>query len=57
VPDAVYDEVSNHFTEDELVALTLAIVAINGFNRLNVAFRVEAGNYRPGMFRHLQKTA
>ena len=57
MPDDVYDEVSNHFTEDELVALTLAIVAVNGWNRLNIAFRMEAGNYRPGMFKNLLKTA
>jgi AhpD family alkylhydroperoxidase len=57
VPDDVYDEASNHFTEDELVALTLAIVAVNGWNRLNIAFRMEAGSYRPGMFKHLLKTA
>jgi AhpD family alkylhydroperoxidase len=57
VPDAVYDEASNHFNEDELVALTLAIVAVNGWNRLNIAFRMEAGNYRPGMFKHLLKSA
>ena len=57
VPDAVYDEVSNHFTEDELVMLTLEVVAINGWNRLNIAFRTEAGGYRPGMFKHALKTA
>jgi AhpD family alkylhydroperoxidase len=57
VPDDVYDEVSKHFSDDELVALTLEIVAINGWNRLNIAFRMEAGNYRPGMFKHLLKTA
>ncbi|HEY3517462.1 MAG TPA: carboxymuconolactone decarboxylase family protein [Gammaproteobacteria bacterium] len=57
VPDDVYDEASNHFTEDELVALTLAIVAVNGWNRLNIAFRMEAGNYRPGMFKNLLKSA
>jgi alkylhydroperoxidase family enzyme len=57
VPDDVYDEVSNHFTEDELVALTLAIAAVNSWNRLNIAFRMEAGGYRPGMFKHLLKTA
>ena len=57
VPDDVYDEASNRFTEDELVALTLAIVAVNGWNRLNIAFRIEAGNYRPGMFKNLLKTA
>jgi AhpD family alkylhydroperoxidase len=54
VPDDVYDEASNHFTEDELVMLTLEIVAINGWNRLNVAFRTEAGGYRPGMFKQFK---
>jgi alkylhydroperoxidase family enzyme len=57
VPDEAYDFASNHFTEDELVALTLCIVAVNGWNRLNIAFRMEAGNYRPGMFKHLLKSA
>jgi AhpD family alkylhydroperoxidase len=57
VPDGAYDEASNHFTEDELVSLTLAIVAVNSWNRLNIAFRMEAGNYRPGMFKHLLKSA
>jgi AhpD family alkylhydroperoxidase len=57
VPDAVYDEASSHFTAEELVALTLAVTLINSWNRLNIAFRTEAGGYRPGMFRHLQKTA
>src|SRR5690349_15730420 len=33
-PDAVYEEVRQHFSEEELVNLTLAIVAINGWNRL-----------------------
>jgi AhpD family alkylhydroperoxidase len=56
VPDHVYDEASNHFTEDELLTLTLAVVAINGWNRLNIAFRMEAGGYRPGMFKQF-KTA
>ena len=54
VPNDVYDEASNHFTEDELVMLTLQIVAINGWNRLNIAFRMEAGGYRPGMFKQLK---
>jgi AhpD family alkylhydroperoxidase len=57
VPDEAYDEASNHFTEQELVALTLAIAAVNSWNRLNIAFRMEAGNYRPGMFKQLFKTA
>jgi AhpD family alkylhydroperoxidase len=38
-PDELYDELSRHFTSEQVVALTLAIVAINGWNRLNVGFR------------------
>ena len=57
VPDEVYAEVSEHFSEEELVALTLAVVAINSFNRINVAFRIEGGSYQPGMFKNLAKTA
>jgi AhpD family alkylhydroperoxidase len=38
-PDELYDELSQHFTSEQIVALTLAIVAINGWNRLNVGFR------------------
>ncbi|MGH8795712.1 MAG: carboxymuconolactone decarboxylase family protein [Caldimonas sp.] len=47
VPDALYAEVRQHFDEKALVELTLAIVAINGWNRLSVAFRSEVGSYRP----------
>jgi len=45
VPDAVYAEAREHFDEKALVDLTLAIVAINGWNRMNVAFRTEVGRY------------
>ena len=40
VTDAVYGEARAHFSEAELLDLTLAIVAINGWNRFNVGFRV-----------------
>jgi AhpD family alkylhydroperoxidase len=50
VPDEVYAEVRPHFTDDELAFLTLAVVAINSFNRFNVAFRMPAGSYQPGAF-------
>ena len=36
------------FTEEELVNLTLAIVVINGWNRLCIGFRVVPGTYQPG---------
>jgi AhpD family alkylhydroperoxidase len=57
VPDDVYGEASSHFSEQELVALTFAITAVNSWNRLNIAFRMEAGGYRPGMFKQFFKTA
>jgi alkylhydroperoxidase family enzyme len=47
VPDNVYEAARSHITEEELVRLTVAAVAINGWNRLNVAFRSEIGSYRP----------
>ncbi len=45
VPDAVYEQARRHFDEKALVDLTLAIIAINGWNRLNVAFRTPVGDY------------
>jgi len=47
VPDQVYDYVRRQFTDKELVYLTLAIVAINGWNRFNVSMRTVAGDYQP----------
>jgi AhpD family alkylhydroperoxidase len=47
VPDEVYRSVREHFSEEELVNLTYALVAINGWNRLCIAFRAQAGTYRP----------
>jgi AhpD family alkylhydroperoxidase len=48
VPDAVYEEVRRSFSEKELADLTLAVVTINGWNRLNIALRTPAGSYQPG---------
>jgi AhpD family alkylhydroperoxidase len=47
VPDEVYKEARQQFTEAELVDLTLAVASINGWNRLNVALRTVPGDYRP----------
>jgi AhpD family alkylhydroperoxidase len=47
VPDDVYSTVREHFSETELIDLALAVVAINGWNRLSIAFRAEAGTYQP----------
>jgi AhpD family alkylhydroperoxidase len=46
VPDALYEEVRAQFSEQELVDLTLAVIAINGWNRLAISFRTPAGTYR-----------
>jgi AhpD family alkylhydroperoxidase len=47
-PDDVFERVREQFSEDELAHLTLAIVAINGWNRLNIAARTVPGDYVPG---------
>ena len=49
VLDDVYARVSVHFGDDELVALTLAVVAINAWNRISVTFRVPPGTYQPAV--------
>lgn len=54
VPDDVYERVKQQFSEDELLHLTLAVVAINGWNRLNVAARTVPGDYVPGSLAKMQ---
>jgi AhpD family alkylhydroperoxidase len=49
-PDAVYEVVHAHFGEKELSDLTLAVAAINAWNRLSIASRTVPGTYRPGAF-------
>ena len=44
-PDDIYEDVAREFEPEEQVALTLAIVAINGWNRLAVGFRQPVGAY------------
>lgn len=50
VPDEVYEQAIQEFSEEELIDLTLAVIAINSYNRFNIAFRTKAGNYQPGQF-------
>lgn len=47
VPDDVFARVRPHFEEPELVALTFAIVAINGWNRMATSVRAPVGTYQP----------
>jgi AhpD family alkylhydroperoxidase len=47
VPDEVFEAVRPHFSDEELVKLTMAIITINGWNRLSVGFRTVPGTYQP----------
>jgi AhpD family alkylhydroperoxidase len=47
VGDDVYAAARLHFDDKTLVDLTLAVVAINGWNRLSVAFATVPGSYQP----------
>jgi AhpD family alkylhydroperoxidase len=44
IPDEIYNAVRKEFSEQEITELTFRIVAINGWNRLSVAFRNEPGS-------------
>jgi AhpD family alkylhydroperoxidase len=48
VPDEVFQQARQEFSEEELAHLTLAIVTINGWNRFAIAFRAVPGAYQPG---------
>ena len=50
VPDEVFENVRKEFSEEELIDLTLAVGAINTWNRVNIAFRTKAGSYQPGQW-------
>ena len=46
VADEVFERTRRHFSDSELVELTLAVIAINGWNRLAIAFRAVPGTYQ-----------
>lgn len=47
VSDEIYERVRKQFEETELVNLTMAVIAINGWNRLAIPFRAVPGTYQP----------
>ena len=55
-PDSVYEEVRQHFSEAELVNLTMAIASINSWNRLAIGFRAVPGEYQPSPRNKTEKT-
>lgn len=50
VPDDVFERVKKEFNEKELIDLTMAVVTINSWNRISIAFRTTPGTYQPGQF-------
>ena len=50
ISDEVHEEAKKEFSEQELIDLTFAVATINTWNRLNIAFRTEAGGYKVGQF-------
>jgi AhpD family alkylhydroperoxidase len=52
-PDEAYERVREQFSEDELAHLTLLVVSINGWNRLNIAARTVPGDYVAGSLAQL----
>ena len=45
IDDSLYERVKEHFDDKTMMALTMSIIAINGWNRLAIAFRTEVGTY------------
>jgi AhpD family alkylhydroperoxidase len=47
VPESLFEELRRQFSDKEIVDLTMAVIAINGWNRLAATFRTPAGSYQP----------
>lgn len=56
-PDELFERVRRHFNDEELVALSVAVVAINSWNRLAIGFRAVPGTYQPAQHQPLKKSA
>ena len=50
VRDEVFERVKSQFSEKEMIDLTMAVVTINSWNRISIAFRTTPGTYQPGQF-------
>jgi len=48
VADEVFNIVKEQFSEKEIIDLTMAVVTINSWNRISIAFRTTPGTYQPG---------
>lgn len=47
IPDELFERVRGRFSEEELLNLTMAVITINGWNRLAIPFRSVPGSYQP----------
>ena len=47
VPDAVFEEVKKHFSDKEIIDLTIVATTINMWNRIAISMRAVPGHYRP----------
>lgn len=47
IGDELFESLGAHFSNKEVVDLTLAVIAINNWNRLAVGFRMLPGSYKP----------
>ena len=56
IPNELYERVRAHFSEQEMLALTLQVTAINTWNRLAISFRAVPGTYQPTI-RQVKKSA
>jgi AhpD family alkylhydroperoxidase len=54
-PDDVYEDVRKEFSDEEMVGLTLAIVAINSWNRIMIGFQADVGHYQAGDAEKMRK--
>ncbi|HEY0608294.1 MAG TPA: carboxymuconolactone decarboxylase family protein [Chitinophaga sp.] len=49
VSDDVYEAARIHFSEEELIDLTVGVLTINCYNRVNIAFRITGGAHEPAV--------
>ena len=46
ISNALYDRIRQYFSGKEIIDLTMAVVSINGWNRLAIAFQTVPGTYK-----------
>lgn len=56
VSDEIYNEVSRYFADDEIANLLMAIVTINGWNRIAITTRMVPGSYEPQPLQNRKST-